>query len=456
VRDNLVARAEHKTGLDLRPTFADSFFMRLGFLLLLMASAVPAGAPAQTPAKTDTARLVSLEVTGSQRFTSSDIAKVVPLQIGAATTKDDLQEAADRLAQLGLFATVQYRFTSVESGLKVEYQVTDTPAVPASFDNFPWFTDDELDAAVKTSVVLFDGNAPEGGAILDGISKALETLIATRGVHAPVSHTLVNVPGSEQRIQLFRIEGPVLKIQSVQFSDDLAKNDRAIQQSLANLLGKPFSRRTFDLFEYEQVRPVYLTHAFLGVKFGRPLPRFAGNPNQPLPDTVVVLAPINPGPVYVWGGADWMGNRAIPTDELAKLIELKPGETADGIKLEKTWQHIRDAYGRRGYLDLIVNPVPLFDDNSARVSYSVSITEGPQYRMGNLVLTGLSYEGEKRIRAAWKIPTGAVFDKEFYEEFLESGAKHAFQGLPVHYEKIGHFLQQDPATGKVDVMLDFQ
>jgi len=456
VRDNLLPRARRKTGVDLRPSFPDSFFMRLGFLLLLMASAVPARTLVQTSARMDTARLVSLEVTGSRRFASSDIAKVVPLQIGTATTKDDLQAAADRLAQLGLFATVQYRFTSVESGVKVEYQVTDAPAVRVSFDNFPWFTDDELDAAVKSSVVLFDGTAPEAGEILDAMSKALETLIATRGVHAAVSHTFVNVTGSEERIQLFRIEGPVLKIQSVEFSDDLAKNDRAIQQSLANLVGKPFSRRMFGLFEYEQVRPVYLAHAFLGVKFGRPLPRFAGNPNQPLPNAVVVLAPINPGPAYVWGGASWTGNRTIPTDELAKLIELKPGETADGIKLEETWQHIRDAYGRRGYLDLIVNPVPLLDDNSARVSYSVSITEGPQYRMGNLVLTGLSYEGEKRIRAAWKIPAGAFFDKEFYEEFLESGVKRAFQGLPVHYEKIGHFLQQDPATGKVDVMLDFQ
>jgi outer membrane protein assembly factor BamA len=410
----------------------------------------------KSPSAAGTAKLVSVQITGSRRFTSEQIAASISMKAGDTITHESLQAAADRLAQLGSFATVQYRFTSVESGLKVEYQVTDAPAVPVSFDNFPWFTDDELDAAVKTSVVLFDGAAPEAGQILDAMSKALETLIATRGVHAAVSHTLVNVAGSEQRIQLFRIEGPVLKIQSVEFSDALAKNDRAIQQNLANLLGKPFSRSTFNLFEYEQVRPVYLAHAFLGVKFGRPLPRFAGNPNQPLPDAVVVLAPINPGPAYVWGGATWTGNRAIPSEELAKLVELKPGETADGIKLEETWQHVRDAYGRRGYLDLAVNPVPLFDDNSARVSYSVSITEGQQYHMGNLVLTGLSYEGERRIRAAWRISSGAVFDKNFYEEFLTSGTKQAFQGFPVHYEKIGHFLQQDPATGKVDVMLDFQ
>jgi hypothetical protein len=76
--------------------------------------------------------------------------------------------------------------------------------------------------------------------------------------------------------------------------------------------------------------------------------------------------------------------------------------------------------------------------------------------MGKLVLTGLSLEGERRIRVAWTMVPGAVFDKEAYEEFLSTGVTHAFQGLPFHYQKIGRFLQEDPNTGKVDVMLDFQ
>ena len=115
-----------------------------------------------------------------------------------------------------------------------------------------------------------------------------------------------------------------------------------------------------------------------------------------------------------------------------------------------------DAYGKLGYLDVKVDPAPAYDDSSARVSYNVTITEGPQYRMGQLILTGLSMEGERRIRNAWRIPAGDVFDKDVYEQFLSSGIAQAFIGLPVHYEKIGRFLQQDPKTGKVDVMIDFQ
>ena len=409
---------------------------------------------AQTPSASGT--LASVQVTGSHRFTSNQITTVLTLRSGNKVNREDMQTAADRLAGLGLFASVQYRFSDVESGVKVEYQVTDSPGVPATFDNFPWYTDEEIEGALKTSVVLFDGMAPQSGTILDAMSSSLEKLISERGMHANVSHNLVTGPDGKQLVQLFRIEGPVLKVQSVEFSDALAASDRGIQQSLAPLIGKPFSRSAFELFEFEQVRPVYLSHAFLHVKFARPLPRFSGNPNQPLPDSVVVVAPIEPGPAYAWGGATWSGNTLIPSAELNRLAELKPGETADGIKLEGTWEHVREAYARRGYLDANVNPAPQYDDARATVTYAVSIAEGPQYRMGNLVLSGLSLEGERRIRASWTIAQDAVFNKEAYDQFLETGVTQAFRGLPFHYQKIGRFLQEDAKSGKVDVMLDFQ
>jgi outer membrane protein assembly factor BamA len=117
---------------------------------------------------------------------------------------------------------------------------------------------------------------------------------------------------------------------------------------------------------------------------------------------------------------------------------------------------VLDGYGSRGYLDAKMTPTPHYDDKAARVSYGVLISEGPQYRMGKLVLTGLSLEGERRIRAAWQIPAGALFNRGVYEEFVARGAKEAFSGLPFHYDKVGRFLQTDPQTGAVDVLLDFQ
>ncbi|HKV04502.1 MAG TPA: POTRA domain-containing protein [Candidatus Acidoferrales bacterium] len=423
--------------------------------LAAFASSLPVPAPAQATDVAANGKLESVRVTGSVRFQSDQIAPSTGLTPGATITKDDLQRGADRLAQLGPFATVQYRYATLDTGVQAEYQVTDAPALPVWFDNFAWFSDDELKAALKKAVPLFDGTAPEHGTVLDDMSDALVKLLETRGVHATVSHALASAPTSDERIQEFRVEGAAeLSVASVEFTDALARSDRALQQRLADVVGQPYSRTLIDLFEFEQVRPLYLSHAFLRAKLGVPRPRIEGGPGN---FRVSVVIPIEPGLPYAWNGVTWIGNSALTSAELNGLAAgLRSGDPADGMKIDTYWEAVRDAYGRRGYLDVKLVAKPEFEEFSKRVAYSVSLTEGTQYHMGKLVLTGLSIEGERRIRAAWGIASGAVFDKSFYEEFYANGIKQAFVGLPFHYDKIGRFLQEDQPAATVDVLLDFQ
>jgi outer membrane protein assembly factor BamA len=424
-----------------------SIILTLIAFALIVFALTPADSVAQAPE--GSSRLDSIQVTGSSRFRPEQIVAATGLQIGAQVTRDDLQKVANTLAQLGPFTDVNYRFSTGGSGVLVEYQVTDGPEVPAAFDNFPGFTDDELKAAIKAAVVLFDGQVPEHGAILDAMSDALAKLIATRGMNAAVSHALITVPSGTEKVQQFHIEGTEIKIASVDFSDPLAQNDRAVRARLSDLVGQPYSRSAVELFEYEQVRPEYLAHAFLRVRFDPPEAKFANG-------SVAVVAHVNPGPAFTWGGVTWSGNSAVGVLDLDTAIPLHVGDPADGMKIEAGWDAVRELYMRHGYLDVDLNPAANFDDAAARANYSVSITEGPQYHMGKLVLTGLSIDGESRARGVWRIPPGAVFDNNVYEDFLSNGIKQAFAGFPFHYEKIGRFLQKDSATGTVDVLLDFQ
>jgi outer membrane protein assembly factor BamA len=138
------------------------------------------------------------------------------------------------------------------------------------------------------------------------------------------------------------------------------------------------------------------------------------------------------------------------------LIGLRDGEPADGVKLRAAWVHVSDEYARLGYLDADVRSSLEFDDAKSRAAGKVSIVEGLQYHMGDLVLSGLSLDGERRIRAAWKIAPGSVFDEKYFDDFVNGGARASFGTLPFTYAKVGHFLQKDPKTGKVDVLMDFE
>jgi outer membrane protein assembly factor BamA len=398
-------------------------------------------------------KLESVRITGSVKYRSEQIAPVTGLTPGATITKYDLQNAADRLAALGIFATVQYRFATEDAGVRAEYQVTDAPVLQVWFDNFPWFTDDELNAALKRAVPLFDGTAPERGSLLHEMTNALVSLLGTRGVNSSVSSSVVITPATNLRVQQFHVENAGVNIAGIEFSDPLAQGDRGIRQRLTDVVGRPYSRTLVELFEFEQVRPVYLSHAFLRVRFGATSARITGSAGD---TRVTVVAPIEPGPAFAWNGVTWSGNSVVTSPELNGLVTLRPGDSADGMRIESMWNNVREDYAHRGYLDATFDAKPEFDDSAKRVTYAVSITEGPQYHMGKLVLTGLSIEGERRIRAGWAIAAGAVFDESVYEQFAATGIKEAFNGLPFHYERVGRFLQKDPKTGTVDVLLDFQ
>jgi outer membrane protein assembly factor BamA len=403
-----------------------------------------------------TARLESVLVAGSMRFTSEQISAAIGLHTGVTVGRDELQGAADKLAALGLFSNIQYKFSTVGDGVKVTYQVSDVPALPVTFDNFPWLTDEELSAGLKSSGILFDGGAPLKGTILDQMSAALEKLLDAHDVHARVAHEVATLPVTNQSVQQFRAENTELTIQKIDFSDPLAQNDRVVQERTADLLGKPYSRSRVELFEFEQVRPVYLAHAYLKVEFGRPVASFTSKPANPLSGPLVIAAPINVGVPYIWHGVEWHGNDSMTAQDLNRFCALLPGDAADGNKIQSFWETARAAYAQLGYLDAALNPVPQFNEVTKRVTYEVTVTEGQQYHMGKLVLTGLSVEGDRRLRKAWNIAPGAVFDKSIYDDFVNTGIKNAFVGLPVHYEKIGRFLQLDPQNAKVDVLLDFQ
>jgi outer membrane protein insertion porin family len=425
-------------------------------IALLAVILVALHATAQTASPAASSRLASVSATGSVRFQSDQIAQASGLKPGDTVTREDLQKAADRLVALGLFATVHYRFSTVDTGVKVEYQVTDAPAVPVSFDNFPWLTDDELVAELKNTVFLFDGTAPEHGAILDQMSASIEKLLERHSVFASVRYAAATSPVDNHDVVQFSVEGAGLNVKSIDFTDALAKSDRGIHDQLPLLVDKPFSRSAIETFEAEQIRPIYLSHGFLRVQFAPPIARLEGSPTRNGPNPVDVVAPIFAGATYTWGGVTWTGNSSIPSASLDKLILFRPGELADGMSIEGAWEKVRNAYRRLGFLDATVEPAPHFDDSSRRANYSCVINEGTQYHMGKLILSGLSVEGERRVRITWRISQGAVFNEIEYEDFLVNGMKAAFMGFPAHYEKIGRFLQKDAKTGVVDVLLDFQ
>jgi Surface antigen variable number repeat len=478
--------------------------------------------PAPSPTASS-AVIGEIHATGSRRYTEAQVATATGLKPGDTVTREQLQDVADRLAHLGVFLTVNYSFLTRGNRITLEYVLQDAPALPVFFDNFPWFTDAEIIAAVRQAVPFFNGTSPTEGTALEDMTAAIAKLIQSRGVAGTVEHEIRVQPGdpaashetaatdsplsnklagdqsqrgaapnganpsgtnslgtnsgtpnlpaktsgdappsdaADNMVMLFRVAGTSVNIGSLDFGDSLAQTSEKLRARYLDFVGKPFSRYAIEIFEQEQVRPLYFSFGRLRVRFGEPDTGIHGaQPNAPLPSKVTVNIPVTPGPVFHLAGVTWSGNTAFAAPALGPLLLVNPGELADGLKLIAGWLRVEKEFQRRGYVDVKIDPQPQFDDAAGTVAYRVNVVEGPQYHMGELVITGLSLTAERVVRTIWRQARGDVFDAAYFDEMLaklEKPTTEMFGSLPVHYTEMGHWLRPNLETHTMDVLLDFK
>jgi len=103
-------------------------------LFFLLPVAFPASA--QTP-DAASSPLREIRAVGEKLLTEAQVVAITGLTPGAQISKNDLQSAADKLVQSGLFAKVSYNFQTKVAGVFVTYHVEESPRIPVYFDNLP-------------------------------------------------------------------------------------------------------------------------------------------------------------------------------------------------------------------------------------------------------------------------------------------------------------------------------
>jgi outer membrane protein assembly factor BamA len=169
---------------------------------------------------------------------------------------------------------------------------------------------------------------------------------------------------------------------------------------------------------------------------------------------VVVTIPVVEGFQYRWNDPVWSGNQSYLAQELNMALRLKPGDVADSMKIAGGWVDARGVYGKKGYLKVLFKPEPVFDDARQLVTYQVAVAEGPQYRMGQVTIAGLPEDDAGRVKAAWGLKAGEVFDTSYINAFLNKVSRERLikqtGGLKVEQE-----YKRDDQRLIVDVVVKF-
>jgi len=184
-----------------------------------------------------------------------------------------------------------------------------------------------------------------------------------------------------------------------------------------------------------QLLPVYYSRGYLKAAFGEPQPKVikkpsADNEEGPRNLTVVdVFYAVTPGQQYKIKGMQWSGNKEFPTDLLQKMVRAQPGEIANTVRIGDNLKDIQKLYGSKGYVTATVKADAEFDDATATAVIHLDVKEGYVYHMGELEFRGLDNSLTAKLRNAWKIRPGEVYDSTYLSEYLPIAHKLLPSGL---------------------------
>jgi outer membrane protein assembly factor BamA len=384
------------------------------FLPLLLWSAV---AVAQTAGKTPISyKLLSIHVKGLQQFSERDVVSASGLRLGQFAGEEEFKQAAQKLGETGLFTQLNYSYKYSTQGCDLELQVAENDhLVPILFDNFVWFSDDELLRMLRERVPLFDGRVPGGGHLTDQIADVLRSILDEHKIGGRVEYMASGPLNGGIESYDYKLSMHPIVIRNMDFPGATDPETPLLQAAAKPLSAQDYLRTKMRVQEKFNFLPVYQSRGYLKAQFAEAQAKVAEDGAQTLVD---VSFPVTPGVRYKLTDLTFSGNNVFPAEKLRGLIHLKAGEPANSVELADDLQQIHKLYGTKGYLFARADAAPTMDDAAATVAYQVKVTEDEMYRMGELNIDGIPEENAKKMLVQWQMKKGDAYDSSYAQRFF--------------------------------------
>ena len=401
------------------------FMPRRIALLLVLVVAVTALCAAQ-----QNFRIAKIEFEGLQRFSLDEMILKTELKAGQQFDLTALDAAAQRLMDSGFFKNVAYRTKPNRDQITITFVVEEAKVTTSRvvFDNFIWFSDNELIAAVQREVPSFTGMAPDNGDTVERITKALQRFLHEKQIEATVSYMASqdSIGGASQE-HIFSVIGIPMPICTLHFPGAKNISEATLIENSKSLIGTDYSNKFANLHSMANLFPLYREVGQWKAAFSPPLAK--PEATATCKSGVELTIPVDEGLVYKWNKAEWSGINALTVQELDTVLDMSPGKPANGVKIDKAQKEIPKAYGRKGYLQARMRAIPDFDDNNLTVSLKIDVREGPQFKMGRLVTKGFQDSVGKLVTEKWALKPGAIYDSGYIEQFSKKEMSEILRGM---------------------------
>ncbi len=403
-------------------------------------------------------QLTAIKFTGLDHYSEQQASLGSGLKIGAPIDVAQLQSASDRLSQSGAFDSISFRYVSRGSEWSVEFQVTETKRrLTCVFDNFVWFSQEQLDRTLRARIPFYDGTVPERGTTVHETIDALQAMLQSNGINGTVD----DLPTSEEVGKpvtefTFRVNGVSMPVRSLHIPGAAGVPEAELVSAASEMMAKDYSATDTENLTRLTLLPIYHRHGYLQARFDPQQASVTGNIRSGPSIDVAVVLPVNEGSQYSWAGARWTGNRHFSGDDLNGFLAMKLQEIANQDKIDAGLKAVSNSYTRQGYIDTALHATITLSGDTRLVTYDIAVDEGIQYRMGQLHISGQTDRIIADLTKKWQLHPGQIYDGTYVGEFMKKVAAPKLAEAGAKSIRYGIVLQRDTQNATVDVTIAFQ
>jgi outer membrane protein assembly factor BamA len=261
-------------------------------------------------------RIARIDFEGLHNLTEENVIAMTGLKVGDSFSVAALDSAAQHLVDSGLFKNVGYRTRTAGAAISITFQVEELKSnnAPVVFDNFIWFSDEELTAAVRRVLPSFTGSVPDTGNTTELVRQSLQELLASRKLPGTVEYSL------SETGHLYRVGGVSLPLCTLHFPGAHDVSEEKLTATMKSQTDANYSRQAASAFPQYGLYPLYYELGHLRATFGAPAAK--ADTSGKCENGVDVTIPVTEGLVYSWAPSQWSGYEALSPTQLDAALGM--------------------------------------------------------------------------------------------------------------------------------------
>ena len=391
-------------------------------------------------------RLVeSVDVQGNRRNRDEDLLYYVQTKPGEPFSAEQAQRDLQTLLALGFFDKTEARVEiedGARGGVNVIFHVKELPIIrDIQFEGLHSVAESDILKAFRERRIGVSKESIFDPVKVQNSIRVIKELLAARGhPNATVEINRDDVSQTSIAITYVIKEGARVRVVEIQFEGNQIFSDGSLRSQMkyvreAGLITRFRGQDILDREKLEvdlrRVQFYMRSKGYLQARTGEPRVEGLGPRRTgfflPLPllsstdEGLRVTVPVTEGKVYRIGTMTVEGNSIFSEQVIKAIIDLKPGDIANGERIGKALQEdLKKYYGAQGFIQYEYDVEPTFKDNPQNpkegvVDFKFTITEGKQFTLRRLEFLGNTFTRDNVLRREVLVNEGDVYSQRNFE-----------------------------------------